>query len=268
MVLNLDRCIGCWACAVACKMENSIGEGLWWQEIKTIGGADIDTSAGVFPNVSKHYQPRNCFHCAEPPCLPVCPTSAIVQRADGIVDIIYDKCIGCGKCEPACPYDAIEMNQFAPVLPTGLEQGHGAAEVPPRRAHVVEKCTFCSHRVTIRTAPWRASAPNRVRSASTSNPAPILRCGFCRRWQAQSSDAADERAAARSSAPGAGYHDLHERLLERPRSPAVGRRLMPNSSNNNYFCALLKKTSIRFHFRVFPIITAVSIISMTNGNLD
>src|SRR6266404_137177 len=113
MVLNLDRCIGCWACAVACKMENSIGEGLWWQEIKTIGGADIDTSAGVFPNVSKHYQPRNCFHCAE----------------------------------PACPYDAIEMNQFAPVLPTGLEQGHGAAEVPPRRAHVVEKCTFCSHRV-------------------------------------------------------------------------------------------------------------------------
>ena len=80
MVLNLDRCIGCWACAVACKMENSIGEGLWWQEIKTVGGAHIDTSAGVFPNVSKHYQPRNCFHCAEPPCLPVCPTTAIVQR--------------------------------------------------------------------------------------------------------------------------------------------------------------------------------------------
>src|SRR6266404_3439661 len=246
MVLNLDRCIGCWACAVACKMENSIGEGLWWQEIKTIGGADIDTSAGVFPYVSKHYQPRNCSHCAEPPCLPVCPTSAIVQRADGIVDIIYDKCIGCGKCEPACPYDAIEMNQFAPVLPTGLEQGHGAAEVPP----------------------WRASAPNRVRSASTSNPAPILRCGFCRRWQAQSSDAADERATARSSAPGAGYRDFHARLLERPRSPAVGRRLMPNSSNNNYFCALLKKTSIRFRFRVFPIITAVLITSMTNNNLD
>jgi len=147
MVVNLDRCIGCWACAVACKMENSIGEGLWWQEIKTIGGADIDTSAGVFPNVSKHYQPRNCFHCAEPPCLPVCPTGAIVQRADGIVEILYDKCIGCGKCEPACPYDAIEMNHFAPVLPPGLEQGHGAAEVAPRRAHVVEKCTFCSHRV-------------------------------------------------------------------------------------------------------------------------
>ena len=72
-------------------MENSTGEGPWWQEIKTIGGADIDTSAGVFRNVSKHYQPRNCFHCADPPCLPVCPTAAIVQRADGIVDIIYDK---------------------------------------------------------------------------------------------------------------------------------------------------------------------------------
>ncbi|MGD9714891.1 MAG: 4Fe-4S dicluster domain-containing protein, partial [Thermomicrobiales bacterium] len=147
MVLNLDRCIGCWACAVACKMENSVGEGLWWQKVQTIGGAAIDTSEGVFPDVQKHYQPRNCFHCAEPPCLPVCPTHAIVKRADGIVEIVEDLCIGCGKCAPACPFDAIELNIVAPVLPKGLEVGHGAFEVTPRVAGVVEKCSFCSHRV-------------------------------------------------------------------------------------------------------------------------
>lgn len=147
MVIDLDRCIGCWACAVACKMENSVGEGLWWQRVETIGGPSIDTSAGVFPQVSKHYQPRNCFHCADPPCLPVCPTSAITKRADGIVELDPVLCIGCGRCEPACPFGAIEMNPVDPVLPPGLEGGHGAREVAPRKAGVAEKCSFCAHRV-------------------------------------------------------------------------------------------------------------------------
>jgi molybdopterin-containing oxidoreductase family iron-sulfur binding subunit len=147
MVIDLDRCIGCWACAVACKMENSVGEGLWWQKVQTVGGAAIDTSAGAFPHVQKHYRPRNCFHCADPPCLPVCPTSALVKRPDGIVEIIDDLCTGCGECVTACPYDAIEMNEVTPILPHGLESGHGAAEVAPRVAGVVEKCSFCVHRV-------------------------------------------------------------------------------------------------------------------------
>ncbi len=153
MVLDLDRCIGCWACAVACKQENSIGEGLWWQRVATIGGPAIDTSAGVFPDVRKHYQPRNCFQCANPPCIPVCPTDAIAKREDGIVVIRQDMCIGCGRCEPACPYDAIEMNVVEPVLPLGLEDGHGAAEVAPRVAGVVEKCNFCAHRIDGGLAP-------------------------------------------------------------------------------------------------------------------
>jgi len=147
MVIDLDRCIGCWACATACKMENNVGQGLWWQRVETVGGAEIDTSAGVFPQVHKHYRPRNCFHCADAPCIPACPTSAIRQRADGIVVIDYEGCTGCGDCLPACPYDAIELNEVAPVLPAGLEQGHGSSLIPPRAAGVAEKCTFCSHRV-------------------------------------------------------------------------------------------------------------------------
>ena len=137
MTFDLDRCIGCWACAVACKVENSVGEGLWWQQVETVGEMQLD----------KHYRPRNCFHCAEPPCLPACPEGAISQRPDGIVEIDYDACTGCGDCVPACPYDAIALNRTAPVLPHGLEAGHGDAAVTPRRVGVAEKCTFCAHRL-------------------------------------------------------------------------------------------------------------------------
>ena len=147
MTFDLDRCIGCWACAVACKAENSVGEGLWWQQVDTIGGTQRDTAAGTFPELDKHYRPRNCFHCADPPCLPACPEGAISQRPDGIVAIDYDACTGCGDCIPACPYDAISLNRTAPVLPHGLENGHGDAAVPPRRAGIAEKCTFCAHRL-------------------------------------------------------------------------------------------------------------------------
>lgn len=147
MVYDLDRCIGCWACAVACKVENSVGENLWWQKVATIGGESIDTSAGVYPDLHKQYRPRNCAHCADPPCIPACPTNAIIKRSDGIVQILSHACIGCGDCQPACPYDAIELNIDEPQLPIGLEKGHGAAEVAPRVAGMVEKCTFCSHRV-------------------------------------------------------------------------------------------------------------------------
>jgi Fe-S-cluster-containing dehydrogenase component len=102
-----------------------------------------------FSGGQKYYQPRNCFHCAEPPCL----TAAIVKRPDGIVDIVQDLCTGCGNCVPACPYDAIEMNIVAPILPPGLENGHGAADVAPRVAGVVEKCSFCVHRIDADLAP-------------------------------------------------------------------------------------------------------------------
>jgi Fe-S-cluster-containing dehydrogenase component len=82
-VLDLDRCIGCWACAVACRMKNELPEGVWWIRVETIGGTARDTSAGVFPDVSKHYMPLidRCACTAEdlndgamPACAQACPT--------------------------------------------------------------------------------------------------------------------------------------------------------------------------------------------------
>ena len=63
------------------------------------------------------------------------------------MEIDHDACTGCGDCVPACPYDAIALNRTAPVLPHGLEDGHGDAAVSPRKAGVAEKCTFCAHRL-------------------------------------------------------------------------------------------------------------------------
>lgn len=163
MVVEQDRCIGCWACAIACKVENSVSLDLWWQRVLTVDGvvtptsdlgldgpvADISTAT----NPVKTYLPVQCQHCERPDCAAACPTDAITRRADGIVVIDEAACIGCGYCTVACPYDAISLNDGPPRFPSGLEAGHGSAAVAPRSSGVAEKCTFCVHRVDVGVEP-------------------------------------------------------------------------------------------------------------------
>lgn len=82
-VLDVDRCIGCWACAVACRMKNELPDGVWWVRVETIGGAARDTSQGTFPKVHKQYRPviERCTYSPEdiaigrqPACAAACPT--------------------------------------------------------------------------------------------------------------------------------------------------------------------------------------------------
>ena len=135
MVIDLRKCIGCQACVVACKSENNVPLGVFrtWVEVVEVGqmAADPDgpvvTDAGTFrPNVKRFSLPRMCNQCDEPPCVEVCPVQATYKRADGPVLIDYAKCIGCGYCINACPYDA---RFFNPVQQTA------------------DKCTFCVHRI-------------------------------------------------------------------------------------------------------------------------
>ncbi len=99
------RCIGCSACAVACKDWNDIPAGPEkWMKIHY-------NERGKFPNVFVSYMINPCFHCEDPVCIPVCPANAIIKREeDGIVIVDSDKCLGnveCdSKCLKACPYDA------------------------------------------------------------------------------------------------------------------------------------------------------------------
>jgi DMSO reductase iron-sulfur subunit len=120
IVLDLDRCIGCFSCVVACKQENNIQLGAYWNKVLTIG------PNGKFPDVEMYFLPVLCQHCEDPQCVKNCPTGASQKRDDGIVLIDKEKCIGCQYCAMACPYGVRYFNE---------EQG------------VVEKCTLCAHLV-------------------------------------------------------------------------------------------------------------------------
>jgi Fe-S-cluster-containing dehydrogenase component/formate-dependent nitrite reductase membrane component NrfD len=118
-VIDQTSCIGCHACTTACKQENDVPLGVnrtWVKYVET----------GTFPQTRRQIAVLRCNHCAEPPCVEVCPTTAMFRRPDGIVDFDTARCIGCKACLQACPYDAIYIDP---------------------EEHVAEKCNFCAHRV-------------------------------------------------------------------------------------------------------------------------
>lgn len=146
MVVDTQRCIGCHTCSVACKQENNLPNGIWWNRVITVGGEEMDTSEGRFPDVSMQYITINCQHCENPACVEACPTSAAYKRAeDGIVMQDYDMCIGCCKCMDACPYNARSFIEKEPEY--AIDIAMGDADAPVHQHNVVEKCTFCSHRL-------------------------------------------------------------------------------------------------------------------------
>jgi molybdopterin-containing oxidoreductase family iron-sulfur binding subunit len=107
MVFDLRRCIGCNACAVACKQENSLPHDVFFTRT-------LSEEVGEYPVVTRMYIPTLCNHCGDAPCERVCPTGATYTREDGIVMVDENVCIGCGSCMVACPYDARTL----------LEPGH------------------------------------------------------------------------------------------------------------------------------------------------
>jgi tetrathionate reductase subunit B len=120
MVIDLNRCIGCDTCAVACKMENDVPLGVWriWVNQKEMG---------TYPHVRRAYLPVLCNHCENPICVYPCPVKATYRRKeDGIVVVDSHLCVGCKICIVACPY---QMRYLDPIK------------------RVAQKCNFCVHRI-------------------------------------------------------------------------------------------------------------------------
>lgn len=137
MVIDQAKCTGCGYCTLACQAHNDAPPDIRWNRViksGEVGGKEVFLS-------------RPCMHCDHAPCVGVCPVKASYKRADGIVMMDYDRCIGCRYCEVACPYGARAFNweEFTgdnPAVPAW-----GQPEIPRRPRGVVEKCSFCFQRI-------------------------------------------------------------------------------------------------------------------------
>jgi len=180
MVIDQERCIGCWTCAVGCTQINNEPLGFWWNRILTtapneLSGSEnsdllqgpasenIDVPSGTFPQLEMAYLPVACQHCQDAPCLKVCPVGATFQRDDGSILIDYERCIGCRYCIAACPYGVRDFNwgerEWAPDFTVGYGRDWRVDDgrlvfTPERPVGVVEKCTFCVERVDVGEQPF------------------------------------------------------------------------------------------------------------------
>jgi Fe-S-cluster-containing dehydrogenase component len=143
LVIDLDTCVGCHACATSCKEWNSGGiagpvtdehpygkdpSGVWFNRVHSyeLAATEGREAQSAQPAMTLHF-PRSCLHCETPACVTVCPTGASYKRAeDGIVLVDEDKCIGCQLCSWACPYGAREYSAVEGVM---------------------KKCTLCVDRI-------------------------------------------------------------------------------------------------------------------------
>jgi len=119
IVFDTKKCISCHSCEVACQLENDAPPGVQLRRVKT-------HVSGEFPSCSTLSISTACFHCSDPSCVSACPAGALQRRANGIVEHVRSRCIGCGYCIQTCPF---HVPQFNPAQ------------------HTMRKCSFCIDRI-------------------------------------------------------------------------------------------------------------------------
>ncbi|MBI4470601.1 MAG: 4Fe-4S dicluster domain-containing protein [Acidobacteria bacterium] len=150
MVIDLDRCTGCQACVVACHAENNIPIA---GEVETYRGHATNWIhveryfEGEYPHIKTRFIPVLCQQCDSAPCEPVCPVYATYKNPEGINAMIYNRCVGTRYCANNCPYTVRYFNWWDPVWPEPLPQQLNP-DSPVRMKGVMEKCNFCSQRIT------------------------------------------------------------------------------------------------------------------------
>jgi Fe-S-cluster-containing dehydrogenase component len=114
IVTDIDRCVGCLACTVACKVMHDVPIGNYWTRPLRVGPTP-KREGDNWPDVDLYFLNLSCQHCENPQCVSVCPTGASTKRDDGTVQIDEDACIGCGACVSACPYGIRYLNEETQV---------------------------------------------------------------------------------------------------------------------------------------------------------
>ncbi len=162
MVIDLDKCVACQGCSIACRSENNtpvvspseaaLGRSMLWNEVFPVFSEEENSVASG----QDKYLTRPCMHCEDAPCVKVCPVGATFKDEEGIIRQNYTRCIGCRLCTVGCPYGVRYFNWYVPEWEEGMERqlnpdrvtGKGVLEGPAKRPKgVVEKCTFCVHKL-------------------------------------------------------------------------------------------------------------------------
>ena len=143
MVIDLKKCIGCYSCVIQCKQVHALPPRMFWNRVLT-------SETGDYPQVTRHAYPVLCNHCKEAPCVKACPSGAASRRGDGIVVTDPDRCVGCGYCVIACPYQQRSMHEGEKEYFPG--QGFTKLEIMGRKLYPLQpgtavKCNFCMERI-------------------------------------------------------------------------------------------------------------------------
>ena len=170
IIVDLDRCIGCYSCELACKVENGIGLGHHWNKVVRMGPVGSWSEDGKTPSIEMYWLPVMCQQCEDAPCVHVCPTAASYRDEDGVVLVDKSKCIGCQYCVMACPYGVRSLNE---------DEG------------VVEKCTLCGQLVAV-----------------GEDPACVKACCGRARFYGDTDDSTSAAAKALAAADPSSIHEL------------------------------------------------------------
>lgn len=146
MLIDLEKCVGCHACAVSCKASNGTPPAVLRCKV-------VRSSSGSYPAVEKAIMPILCNQCENAPCVEICPSGASAKSEDGIVTIDKEVCIGCKSCMEACPYGS---RHFCDLSVGYFEEGLNPYEEVAYEKMVdktVDKCDFCLSRAEDGNAP-------------------------------------------------------------------------------------------------------------------